>query len=83
MGISSSDICLFPFTRVNCKNSGHATPWFSDSIDEKEKHKARHVAERTGNDNDWSVYCRLKNQLKNTVHQTKGIITFSMLLAVF
>ena len=70
-----------PLHRVNCKNSRRSTPWFSDSIAQmiKEKYKARHLTQRTGSDDDWSAYRRLKNQLKATVVRQKWI-TFSVLL---
>ena len=53
--------------------SRHATPWFSDTIAQviKEKHKAKHTVEMSGNDNDWSVYYKLKNHLKVAVCQAK------------
>ena len=62
-----------PLHRVTCKNSGHSTPWFSDSIARmiKEKQRARHLAQRTGNVDNWSMYRRLKNQLKAIVRQAK------------
>ena len=43
-----------PLHRVNCKYSRRFTPWFSDSIAQmiKEKCKARHLAQITGDDND-------------------------------
>ena len=62
-----------PLHRVDCKYSRRSTPWFSDSIAQmiKDKCKARHLVQRTGDDNDWSTYRRLKNQLKATVRQAK------------
>ena len=62
-----------PLHIVNCKNSGRSNPWFSDSIARmtKEKQKARHLAQRTGNVDNWSTYRRLKDQLKAIVCQAK------------
>ena len=62
-----------PLHRINCKNSRCSTPWFSDSIAQmiKDKCKAWHLAQRTGDDNDWSTYRRLNNQLKTAVRQEK------------
>ena len=68
-----------PLHRVNCKNSrcpphGFLT-LFAQMI--KEKYKARHLAQRTGDNNDWSAYRRLRNQLKGR----KKWITFSVLFS--
>ena len=62
-----------PLHSVKYKKSKCATPWFSDLIALmiKEKHKARHAAERSGKDDNWFVFHRLKNQLKAAVRQAK------------
>ena len=62
-----------PLHRVNCKNFGCYTPWFSDSIARmiKEKQRARHLVQRIGSVDNLSTYRRLKNQLKTIFRQAK------------
>ena len=52
-----------PLHRVHCKYSRCSTPWFSDSIAQmiKDTCRARHLAQKSGEDIDWSVYRRLRN----------------------
>ena len=70
------DWCLdqyFPLKRISCKTTQCHTPWMSDDIMAaiRQKNRAKHVAEKTGDTVYFSIYKRMKNSLKSMIRLAK------------
>ena len=59
---------------IERNNSGKDCPWLTSQIKAKINERDFFVrkAKRTGNENDWSTYRRLRNATKNLIRKTKA-----------